>query len=96
MKPNEFTLSNDLVNLGLKCHDCGSKHVEYTITIIDRDFPLGSYCYKCLLGRCIGTRRKAILSNRFEYKIPVPMEWNLMGRLKVDLGLEKPSRIPAF
>ena len=93
---NEFTLPVDLLNLGLKCRDCGDKHVVYTAKIINNRFPLGTYCYPCLLKRCRATRRLVLNSMRDEYAIPMPMEWNLLGRLKVDLGLEKPSQIPSF
>lgn len=93
---NEFTAQEDLVNLGLKCRSCGSKKVVYTITVIDSDFPLGSYCYNCLLNLCKASKRKKIYSTQDEYKIPMPMAWNLFARLKVELGLEKASQNPAF
>jgi hypothetical protein len=96
MKPNELTLPPDLINTGLKCHDCGSRHIVYVITLGNASFPLGVYCYKCLLNRCKATRRTRFNNIVPEYMIPMPMEWNLLARLKVDLGLEKPSEIPSF
>ena len=74
----------EIVNLGLKC-SCGSRYVVYYISVPDHYFKLGAYCYKCLLNQCRATRTNG------QYKIPMPMEWDLLARLKVDLGLEKPS-----
>ncbi len=96
MQPNETILPSDLVNLGHKCRDCSSRHVVHFIATPSTAFPLGVYCYRCLLKRCKATRRTRFNTIAPEYMIPTPMEWNLLSRLKVDLGLEKPSQIPSF
>jgi len=92
---NETTLPADLKNTGLKC-GCGSRHIVYLITLADPAFPPGPYCYQCLLNHCKATRRNRYNTIVPEYKIPMPMEWNLLARIKVDLGLETPSMIPQF
>ena len=74
--PNEYTLPQDLKNVGVKCYDCRSAQVVYHITVPDPKFPLGVYCYPCLRQRCGAAKR-----------IPVPMETGLMDRLEVDLGI---------
>jgi hypothetical protein len=94
--PNEFTLPPDLVNTGERCHDCQSRHIVYCITSVNPCFPLGYYCYQCLLKHVRATRRTRYNTIVPEYMIPMPMEWNLLGRIKVDLGLEKPAQIPSF
>lgn len=79
--PDEFTLPPDLKNLGLKCQHCHSAQVVFHITdpfLIAAGFPLGAYCYKCLLNHC-----------RAASKIPYPIEINLLDRLRVDLGLDQ-------
>lgn len=98
MNANEFTVPADLKNLGLKCHDCCSGNVVYTVTIINPHFPLGTYCLDCLINRCRATRRPAPrgMHQEYMYAIPMPMEWNLLSRVKVALGLEKPSDSPMF
>lgn len=96
MKLNEYTLKADLINTGCKCWNCGDRNIVYCITLANQAFPLGVYCYKCLLNRCKATRRIRFNTIVPEYMIPMPMEWNLLARLKVDLGLEKPSEIPSF
>lgn len=95
---NEYTPPADLVNLGLKCRDCGSKKVVHKVTVINDLFPLGAYCYKCLLSRCGSTLRLGKVPGKDPYHvaIPMPMEWNLLSRLEVDLGLEKPSQTVKF
>jgi len=94
--PNQFTMSSDLVNLGLKCHDCDSRHIVYCITQASQFYPLGSYCYKCLLNRCKATRRKRYNTIVPEYMIPTPMDWNIFASLKVDLGLETTKQNAVF
>lgn len=95
-KANEFTPPADLVNLGLKCRECGSKEVVYTVSVLSPYFPLGPYCYDCLLKHCRATKRRRLGTSRDEYMIPTPMEWNLLSRLKVALGLETPRQNPSF
>ena len=75
IKPSEFTEPSDLVNLGLKCR-CGSRNVIYHISVPAVHFPVGDYCYQCLLNNC-----------RLASRIPVPIEWNLQARLEADLGI---------
>mgnify|MGYP001493725782 CR=1 FL=1 len=94
--PDEYTRAADLRNLGLKCRDCGDSHPVYTVSIINGMFPLGTYCYKCLLNRCKATKRPAKTPPGYMCAIPMPMDWNLLSRLKVDLGLEKPSETVQF
>lgn len=78
IKPNEFTLPPDLVNIGVKCSYCKDPHVVYQITVPAPGFPKGVYCYKCLLKHC-----------RLSHRIPVPIEMDLADRLRVDLGLDQ-------
>ncbi len=94
--PNEATLPSDLVNLGLKCRVCQSKRVVYQITLINDRFPVGPYCYPCLLNACRATKRRPLFKRQDQYAIPQPMPWNLFARLKVDLGLETAKLNPMF
>lgn len=77
VKGNEFTLPNNLINIGHKCSDCGSKFVVYEITVEAIGFPKGIYCYKCLLNYC-----------KISHRIPVPIEETLADKLRVDLELD--------
>jgi len=74
--PDEYTLPQDLKNLGLKCTDCGSNNSIYEITDPAPGFPMGTYCYKCLLNHC-----------RLGQGFPMPIETDLLNRLQTDLGL---------
>jgi len=87
IKPDEFTLPPDLINIGVKCHDCLSERVIYQISVPALDFPCGAYCYKCLLNHCRQTHR-----------IPLPMELELLNRLQADLGIFHARKIivPGF
>ena len=40
-------------------------------------FPIGSYCYKCLVRRCA-----------LSHRIPLPMEQDLLDSIERDLGLD--------
>ena len=88
-KPNELTTVADLLNYGLKCHDCNSAHIVYCITVPNPFFDLGTYCYNCLLKRCKSTKRFSFSHGRDLYMIPMPMEWNLLTRIKIELGMEE-------
>lgn len=68
---------NDARNLGARCRDCGSRKVVYLISKPLGDlFPLGSYCYRCLLARC-----------RVSKIIPYPIEEWLLDQLQADLRI---------
>lgn len=97
-KPNPLTEPADLVNLGHKCCKCQSRRVVYYISRPDYHFPTGAYCYACLLDTIKATRRvtNKRMVDSFEYRIPTPMPLHLFIRIKVDLGLEKPSDNPYF
>ena len=72
--------------IGLKCHDCSSKHVIYGITQPHPPaFPAGAYCYKCLLTRC-----------RKSQMIPFPMPLNILDQLKYDLKLDRVKKWYSF
>ncbi len=93
---NEATSPSDLINQGLKCIHCHDRHVVYFISYPNPFFITGAYCYKCLLNHIKVTRRIRFNTIMPEYMIPTPMEWNLLARLKVDLGLETAAQNPAF
>ncbi len=95
--PNQFK-PGDLVNLGLKCVQCGTIHIVYYQTIPSPYFKRGAYCLDCLIKACKATKHPAPHRSKdaFEYAIPFPMEWKLLSRVKVALGLEKPSDSPSF
>lgn len=73
---NEFTAPADLVNAGGICRDCRDPKVVYCITVPTEGFPRGYYCYRCLAAHC-----------RVTHRVPVPMGWDLMNALEVDLGI---------
>lgn len=89
--PGKFTDSADLVNLGQKCHICGAKQVIYFIDRPEPGFTVGAYCYPCLLAACGSTRNLGPRGWRF--RIPVPMEFNLMDKLQTDLKILAPPRL---
>lgn len=79
--PSPFTDPNDLVNLSQVCIDCKSHKVIYHIAVPAPSFPIGSYCYRCLLNHC-----------KASHRIPMPMENNLLDSLQRDLGMFNPNK----
>lgn len=79
--PNEFTMPDDLKNTGKKCFDCGSPKIVYHISVPAFYFPIGDYCFKCLVKRC-----------RLNHRIPLPMEVNLLDSVQRQLGIGMPGK----
>lgn len=87
--PDEFTLLDDLRNTGKKCCDCGSTKIIYHISVPADHFPIGDYCFRCLVNRC-----------RLNHRIPLPMEVNLLDSVQRALGIGVPGKkfyfVPEF
>ena len=63
--------------VGVKCIFCGSRKVVYAISkSLGIVWPLGAYCYKCLLTRVTKSR-----------SIPFPIPQDLLDKLKHDSGI---------
>lgn len=80
LQPIKQVLDEEIARqIGLKCLDCGSKHVIYAITApCPPAFPAGAYCYKCLLVRCGKSQM-----------IPFPIPETVLNMLKHDLKLDR-------
>ena len=80
-----YTLPGDLRNYGVKCRDCNNPDVVYYIAVPAKYFPTGAYCYKCLLVHC-----------RAAHRIPLPMETEMLDRVRRDLGLDQAATASAY
>ena len=70
-------------DIGITCHDCGSKDIVYTIAVPRLPvWPAGGYCYKHLLERC-----------RRSNQIPFPIPADLLDKLRHDLELDPRKRM---
>lgn len=78
---NEYTLPDDLVNIGRRCRDCKAAKVVYEITVPAPGFPRGVYCLFCLVKRCRAARM-----------IPTPMEYELMADVEKGIGITYPGK----
>ncbi len=86
--PDGYTPPGDLVNLGHKCRDCGSKYVVYQNTKTTRaykggrlvhTFPPGAYCYKCLVNHARALKW-----------VPTPIELTMADRVETAIGQAPP------
>ena len=67
---------DDARQFGLKCIGCGSPKTIYFISFALTAFPVGAYCYDCLLKRCLASRM-----------IPYPIDEQILNRLKIAMGV---------